>query len=176
MSSLNQINAAGVRNVVANMTHNAPALDINAAGAATVKTTNAIVSSFNGIMKSRAALTAQSIAVTHDAFGSTVAVGFPAYEQPAGTRAVYVLSANAAGTVAVSQGTYAGQVLPHPRDLSVVLTGTGSVPVEPPGYTAFGAIVIDLAGAATFEPGTTLLDAANVTATFHDISVLPDQL
>lgn len=176
MSSISNINAAGVRSVIANMTLNVPALAINAAGAATVKTTNAIEYSVGGIGKSKAALSAQSIAVTHDFQGTAVAKGFKAYAQPAGTRAIYVLSVNAAGTVAVSQGTYVGQRLPKPGDLSVTMDGTGFVPAEPKGYTAFGAIVISLANAATFTPGTTALDAANVSATFYDISVLPEEL
>lgn len=176
MSAINTINSGAVRKVIGNMTHSAPILAINAGGAATVKTTGAIVSSFDGIMKSKAALSAQSIAVTHDFNGKPVASGFPAYAQPAGTRVVYVLSVNAAGNVAVSQGTYAGQRIAHRTDKSLLFDGTGDVPAEPDGYTAFGAIVINLAGAATFTPGTTALDATNVTATFYDIAVLPDSL
>lgn len=176
MSSISHINAAGVRSVITNMTLSAAVLAINAAGAATVKTTGAIVYSVGGIAKSKTALSAQSIAVTHDFQGTAVAKGFKAYAQPAGTRVVYVLSVNAAGTVAVSQGTYAGQRMPKPGDLSITLDGTGYVPAEPKGYTAFGAIVIDLSQAATFTPGTTALDAAGVTATFYDVSVLPEVL
>lgn len=176
MSSISNINAAGVRNVLLNLCLVAVGLAINAAGAATLKTANAISYSVNGRAKTKAALAAQSFAVTHDAFGSTVAKGFKAYAQPAGTRVVYVLSADSAGAIAVSQGTYVGQRMPKPGDLSVTIDGTGAVPIEPAGYTAFGAVVIDLSAAATFTPGTTALDAAGVTATFIDISVLPETL
>lgn len=176
MSQINLISDGGLRKVLMNMCLNAPVLAINAAGAATVKTTGAIDCSFDGIVKSKAALSAQSIAVTHDFMGKPVASGFAAYAQPAGTRVVYVLSVNAAGNVAVSQGTYLGQRLPKRGDLSVTYDGTGDVPMEPDGYTAFGAIVINLAGAATFTPGTTALDATNVTATFYDVAILPDTL
>ena len=176
MSSIRNINAVGVRSVLLNFCTSVAVLAINAATAATVKTTSAINYTVNGIAKTRAALAAQSIAVTHDAFGTAVAKGFAAYAQPAGTRVVYVLSANAAGAVAVSQGTYLGQRMPKRGDLSVTLDGTGGVPIEPDGYTAFGAIVINLAAAATFTPGTTALDAVGVTATFYDVSVLPEVL
>lgn len=176
MSSISDIQHAGIRNVLSNMTLSAPILAINAASAATVKTTSPIVASFAGVSKSKAALAAQSIAVTHDAFGAAVASGYAAYVQPASTRVVYVLSVNAAGAVAVSQGTYAGQVLTTTRDLSKVLNGTGGVPLEPVGYTAFGAIVVTTGGAVTFTPGTTALDAAGVTAAYTDISILPASL
>ena len=176
MSSIRNVNAVGVRSVLLNMCTSVALLAISGAAAATVKTTSAINYTINGIAKIKAALTTQSIAVTHDAFGVPVAKGFAAYAQPAGTRVVYVLSANAAGTVAVSQGTYLGQRMPKRGDLSVTLDGTGGVPLEPYGFTAFGAIVINLAVAATFTPGTTALDAAGVTATFYDVSVLPEVL
>lgn len=176
MSKISSIPSGDVRKALTNMCLSAAVLAINAASAATVKTTGAIVYTIDGIARTKAALAAQSIAVTHDFQGKPVATGFPAYAQPAGTRVIYVLSANAAGTVAVSQGTHLGQTLPKKADLSVILTGTGGVPDEPAGYTAFGAIVVNLSAAATFTPGTTALDAANVVATYYDISILPDTL
>ena len=96
--------------------------------------------------------------------------------QPVLTTAYYVIALDAAGTVAVVQGSYAGQAITFANDLSKVLIGTGAIPDEPAGYTAIGVIKVALAGAATFTPGTTALDAANVTATYFDVAILPATL
>lgn len=176
MSSLNTILSADVRKVLANRCLTKATLDINAGTAATIKTTGATTYTVDGVMYSKAALAAQSMAPTHDAFGSPVASGIAAYVQPTGTVVFYVVSVNAAGTVAVSQGSYAGQSQVFPGDLSKIYTGTGAIPVEPAGYTAIGVIKIAPTVAATFTPGTTALDAANVNATYYDIDVLPATL
>lgn len=176
MSSLNTILSADVRKVLANRCLTKATLAINAGSAATIKTTGATTFTVDGVMYSKAALSAQSIAPTHDAFGNLVAAGVAAYVQPVGTTVFYVVSVNAAGTVAVSQGSYTGQVQTFPNDLSKIWTGTGAIPVEPAGYTAIGVIKIAPTVAATFTPGTTALDAANVNATYYDIDVLPATL
>ena len=43
----------------------------------------------------------------------------------------------------------------------------------PEGYTPIGIIKIAPTVAATFDPGTTALDAANVNATYFNVSTLP---
>lgn len=176
MSRLSDIQAAAVRKVLGNRCHTKATLAINAGSAATVKTTGATIFSIDGVLYTKAALSAQSIAVTHRFDGSPVSVADPAYVQPAGVTAFYVVALNAAGTVAVVQGSYAGQVIRDGNDLALVLTGTGDIPQEPAGYTAIGVIKVATAGAATFTPGTTALDATNVTATYFDVSVLPVSL
>lgn len=176
MSSLSQIVSAEVRKVLANRCLTKATLAINAGGAATVKTTGATTYSVDGVLYSKAALAAQSIAPTHDAFGNLVAAGIAAYVQPVNTTVFYVVSVNAAGTVAVSQGSYLGQTQAFPNDLSKIWTGTGAIPVEPAGYTAIGVIKVAPTVAATFTPGTTLLDAANVNATYFDVDILPATL
>ena len=176
MSSLNNIVSAEVRAALANRCHTKATLAINAGGAATVKTTGATTYSVDGVLYSKAALSAQSIAVTHDCFGNPVASGVAAYVQPTSTTVYYVISVNAAGTVAVSQGSYAGQTQTFANDLSKIYTGTGAMPVEPAGYTAIGVIKVAPTSAATFTPGTTLLDAANVNATYYDVGILPTSL
>ena len=176
MSSITQINDAAARKVHDSRCFTKGILAINLGGAATVKTTNALTYSVGGIMYSKAALSAQSIAVTHDTYGNPVATGIAAYVQPVLKTVIYVISVNAAGTVAVSQGTYAGQTVTFPNDLTRVEVGTGGVPVEPAGYTAIGAFKVALANAATFTPGTTALDATDVTVTYYDLTVLPASL
>lgn len=176
MSSLNSIVSAEVRKVLANRCLTKATLAINAGGAATVKTTGATTYSVDGVLYSKAALSAQSIAVTHDCFGSPVAAGVAAYVQPTNTTVFYVLSLNAAGTVAVSQGSYVGQTQTFANDLGKIYTGTGAMPVEPAGYTAIGVIKVAPTSAVTFTPGTTVLDVANLNATYYDVDILPATL
>ncbi len=56
------------------------------------------------------------------------------------------------------------------------MVGDGDIPDEPAGYTAIGAIKVVTAAETTFTPGTTLLDAAGITATYFDVAVLPETL
>ena len=176
MSSIVNIVSADVRKVLANRCLTKATLAINAAAAATIRTTGATTYTVNGVMYSRDAISAQSIAVTHDCFGNLVAAGVAAYVQPTLTTVFYVISVNAAGTVAVSQGSYAGQPQTFANDLSKIYTGNGEIPAEPAGYTAIGVIKVAPTVAATFTPGTTALDATNVNATYFDIDVLPATL
>jgi hypothetical protein len=166
---------ASIRAMFNNRCATLATLAINAGGAATVRTTGTLTYVVDGVFKTKAALTAQSIAVTHRFNGDAVTAADPAYVQPANTTVIYILALNAAGTVAVVQGSYAGQTIAFSRDLSKVLTGQGGVPDLPDGYVPFGAIKVVL-GATTFTPGTTLLDAANVTATYFDLAHLPTSL
>lgn len=174
MSNLANILNAELREALGSMVFNKPVLAINGASAATVRTTNAITYSLDGIMLTKAALAAQSIAVTHDCFGTPVALGLPAYVQPANTTVYYVLSLDASGNVLVSQGSYAGQPQAFQGDLSRVNVGIGGIPREPSNVncTAVGLLKV-VTGAVTFTPGTTALDAANVTTTYYDINMLP---
>lgn len=176
MSSLFNILSADVRKVLANRCLTKATLAIDTGGAATIRTTGATIYSVNGVLYSKAALSAQSMAVTHDCFGNLVAVGVAAYVQPTNTTVFYVISVNAAGTVAVSQGCYAGQTLTFANDLSKIYTGIGDIPTEPAGYTAIGVIKVAPTAAVTFTPGTTALDVANLNATYFDIDVLPVSL
>lgn len=180
MSQSKNLLAQAIRDAVGNCNFVKAVLAINAASAATVKTTSALTYAIAGVMYTKAALSAQSIAITHDALGNPVASGIPAYVQPANTTVFYLLSANAAGTIAVSQGLYAGQsaVVGTPGafnfDASKTITGTGAIPEEPAGYTTFGAIKI--ANTAAFTPATTALDAAGITATYYDLALAPPSL
>lgn len=143
-------------------------LAINAASAATVKTTNALTYSVAGQLYSKAALAAQSIAVTHDARGQASG----AYVQPVSTTVFYTVALNAAGTVSVSQGDFAGRDLSQQASGAYV-RGDGLVPDAPAGYTPIGVIKVTTNGSTTFTPGTTALDAAGVTVVYADVMSLP---
>ncbi len=171
MTTLASLNDLALRRALGDRCYSKATLAINAAGAATVKTTGATTYSVDGIFYSKAALAAQAITVTHNLFGTAVASGPGAYVQPAGTTAIYVVALNAAGAVAVVQGGYAGQVVAQPGGVSH--TSRGEAPVVPLGYAPIGALKVATGAATTFTPGTTLLDAALVAVTYFDLSVLP---
>lgn len=152
-------------------------LAINAASAATFKTLTALQFTNDGIWKYKAALSAQSIVPTHNWQGSAVSVG---YVQPISKTVYYTVGLNAAGTVAVVQGSYSGQQLSSDPTVGVgqavmgaTWVGDGSVPDVPDGYTPIGIIKVTTNGSTTFTPGTTALDAAGVTVTYTDVQVMP---
>lgn len=86
-------------------------------------------------------------ALSAQAFSSGHAV------QAAGETGYYVVGLNSAGTVKTFQGI-------------------GAMPDVDDGYTPIGMIKV-VCGSAAFTPGTTALDAANITFTFYDLSLLP---
>ena len=169
--SLKAIQDSTVRKLLGNRCLSYATLAINAGSAATIKTTGTTTFSVDGILYTKAALSAQSFAITHDQFGRDVSTlpSLAAYVQPANTTVMYIVALNASGTVAVVQGGYAGQVLNLEGG---VYTCDGRMPDVPSGYTAIGVVKI-ATGATTFTPATTALDAANVTATYYNVSVLP---
>lgn len=171
MSNLKQINNADLRALLGNVCLSKATLAINAGSAATIKTTGTTTYIADGVHCTKSALSAASFAVTHNYLGLPVATELPgAYVQPASTTVHYVVAYNAAGTVAVVQGNYSGQVISSPP--GTVVYGTGGLPLLPSGYTPIGIVKIVL-GATTFTPGTTALDAASVTATYTDVCMLP---
>ena len=176
MSDLSKISIQDVINALGGMCLTKGVLAINAASAATVKTTNALTYGVGGVLYTKAALAAQSIAPTHRFDGKPVTVADPAYVQPINSTVVYVVALNAAGTVAVVQGTYAGQQVTYGSDLSKIVTAGGGLPTLPAGYTPIGAIKVATNGSTTFTPGTTLLDAAGLTVTYSDLALLPVSL
>ena len=172
MSKLSKVSSDDLRGALGTRNNSAGILAINAASAATIKTTNALAYMIRGIFYSKTALAAQSFAVTHRFDGNPVSALDVAYVQPANTTVFYLVSVNAAGTVAVSQGSYAGQAITYGSDLSKIIVGSGDVPELPAGYCPIGVVKV-VTGATTFTPGTTALDAASVTATYKDVSLVP---
>ena len=73
---------------------------------------------------------------------------------PISTTAYFVLSLDASGNVTVNQGT-------------------GALPDVADSLTPFGIIKVVTNGSTTFTPGTTATNAAGVTVTFYDVSLLP---
>ena len=88
-------------------------------------------------------------------------------QQAALTKCLYCVQVNAAGTVTLKKGT---EVLT--ADLTAGTKGL-SWPLPDDGNCAIGYIKIALASTATFTSGTTDLSAANVTATYYDVSLPP---
>lgn len=179
---LSDVSSAVVRALLGYANLGKSILAINAAGAATVKTTNALSYTADGLLYSKAALAAQSIAVTHGvAAGGDAIANVGGYVQPVNTTVYYVLAVNAAGTLAVVQGAYDGQIptldptkgIGSLAAVGTSASGNGNVPNPPDGYTAFGLIKVVTNGATTFTAGTTLLDAAGIAVTFFDVCLLP---
>jgi len=181
MSALNDISSQALRSI-GNLVHGTPAVfAINAGSAATVKTTNAILHTVNGIIKSRAALSAVALAAPTS---STSLIGGGTLDaneaakwgfrvQPISKTCYYVLALDGQSTAGLVtfQGTWTDQ------DLSLrgsgVAKGDGLVPSIPAGFLPVGLIKV-VTGSAAFTPATTALDAANITFTFYDIGgVLP---
>lgn len=178
MSKLSDLSSAAIAAVLGNMNYSAIAtFAINLAGAATIKTTGAFAYTINGVKRARAAFAAQSLVVTHNA----QSVASKGYVQPAGKTAYFTIGLDAAGGVAVVQGSYAGQKpgmdpyvgvgVAYNQGTSFV--GSGAIPDVPAGFTAVAVMKVVTAGVATFTPGVTALDATNVTVSFFDVAVLP---
>jgi hypothetical protein len=172
MSSLAKITDATLYRLLGFCCLSKITLAINGAGAATVANTGAINYLNDGVFKQKAALSAQSIAITHDQNGNPVASGVAAYVQPVSTTVYYLLSLTAAGAVQVSQGGYAGQKIDN-SPAGLVFTSQGGLPELPAGSTPIGLIKVVTNSSTTFTPATTALDAAGLTVTYFDICLMP---
>jgi hypothetical protein len=181
MSRIDDIFNGPIKRALAATSLSAHAFAATGGATATVQTTGAIVSQIGGVTRSRAALSAQSLAPTHDIFGNA---NTSVYAQPANTTVYYVLGVNAAGTVAIVQGTFAGQNLVPPVTAGVgalansgtSFVGDGSIPNLPEGFAPAGLLkVVTTTGAGVpFTPGTTNLNAAGLALTFWDINLIPE--
>lgn len=146
---------------------------INAAAAATIKTTNALLYTIDGVLYSAAALAARALTLPPQSVNAQGQVTFqplPFYALPVNSTGYILLIANAAGTVFAIQSQHKG------RDLSFMGRpdkGDGMVPEAPAGYAPIGLIKAVTNGATTFLPGTDALDKAGVTFTFYDLSIVP---
>lgn len=176
MSNLSTITNKALLAAIGTQCLTRSALAINAGGAATVASA-ALTYKVDGVVYARAALAAQSIVPTHNIFGEVQA---GARALPAGRTQYIVIGVNAAGTVGVVQGTFAGETFPVApnaglgalANMGTSFVGDGSVPDLPEGYCPIGLIKV-AAGAVGFIPGVTALDAANITFTFVSLSNLP---
>lgn len=179
MSRLDDITNGPIKAALAATTTSAHTFAATGGATATVQTSGAIVSQIGGVTRSRAALSAQSLAPTHDIFGNA---NTSRYAQPINSTVYYVLGVDAAGSVAVVQGTFAGQNLVPPVTAGVgalanagtSFVGDGSIPSLPAGFAPFGLLKVVTNASATFTPGVTNLNAAGLTNTFWDIGLIPE--
>jgi len=182
MNRLDDLNHAAIR-ALASCALNSGALAINAASAATFKTTATINYTVDGVFYSKAAFTAQAFPAT-------------AYTVKQGYSTFFLVYLDAAGAVGVAQGvpfapetdpadgltkSRAYRVLPSnlPGGASTIEKGgylrshnSPLIPDVPDGCAPIGVIKIVATG-ADFVPGTTALDAAGITATYINISRIP---
>jgi hypothetical protein len=89
--------------------------------------------------------------------------------QAALTTCLYLVTVNAAGTVAMVKGD---------EVLTASLSGGDAVlrwPEPAAGYCPIGAIKIATAAATTFTSGTTDLSATGITDTYYDLMTIPPQ-
>lgn len=147
------------------------------ATASAVSTTNAILAVIDGVYRNVAAITNQALI-------SIDPVNRPFYVQPANTTVYYTLATDGTN-VRVIQGDFAGR---QTFVNGVEVRGDGNVPdvpdfsvasVDAAGNQTLNtqwcpfAVLRVVTGATTFTPGTTLLNAANVTTTIFDVATLP---
>jgi hypothetical protein len=179
MSRLDDITSGPIKAAFAATTTSAHTFAATGGATATVQTTGAIISQIGGVTRSRAALSGQSLLPTHDIFGNASAGARPL---PAGQTAYFVLGVNAAGAVAVVQGTFQGENLVPPVTAGVgalansgtSFVGDGSVPSLPAGFAPFGLLKVVNGSANAFIPGTTNLNVAGLANTFWDIGLIPE--
>lgn len=175
MSKLSDLTSAAQRLLGALVLTKANA--VIGATASAFTTGNAVQYMIDGIIRSLAAQTNTALSALVPASfvdaASQAAINFlqPAgiagfYTQPAGTTVYYVLCVNAAGTIRVVQGTYAGQPIVS-QGLSAV--GDGNVPDIPDTWAAFAVLKV-VSGGSAYVPGTTALTGIG---TFLDVGVLP---
>lgn len=147
MATLKELNLESLRELIGFACLTKATLAINDAAAATFKSTGTITYLSDGLFKTKSALSAQAFSTGHAA-------------QAVGETGYYVVSLNAGGTVSTTQ---------HVFNTS---SGVAKLPDVPDGNTPIGIIKV-VAASAVFTPGTTALDAAGVTVTYHDCSILP---
>ena len=179
MSRLSDVTNAAIRNILGNRCLSKNTLAINAGSAATVKTTGTLDFCVNGVAYSKAALSAQTIVPSGKMYNWQGQAVSAFYVQPISTTVFYTIGLDAAGNVYVVQGNYAGQKLSNDPAVGIgnsmagaTWVGDGSIPDVPADVTPIGAIKV-VTGSAAFTPGTTALDAANITFTFYDFSSMP---
>lgn len=172
MSSVSALSIRSIGEAFANTVLGHVAAAVDAGNLAGVKTAAAVQYCIGGLTYATGAAVAAGMVVTHDSFGEPVRVAKPAYIQPADTVVYYSICINAAGTVAVVQGSYAGQVILDQRDLSRTMIGDGEIPVTPAGYIALAIVRVETI-TSTFTPGTTELDADGVSSSVFGINSIP---
>jgi hypothetical protein len=161
MATLRDINDETSREITGYRNHTAGVLTINAATAATFKSTNAYSYICDGLFKSKAALAAQAFSAGH----AVQAIGQTQY---------YAVGLDAAGNVSTYQGAPASAsaqaaALAQGQPATSVV---GAVPDVANGVTPVALIKVVTTSAA-FTPNVTALDAAGIAVSYFDVAVLP---
>lgn len=106
--------------------------------------------------------------ITYSKTGAATVIPFTALGiQAALTKCLYLIQLDSAGTATFVKGTAV---------LTADLTAGTKVLKWPEGSASncvVGAVKIACASTATFTPGTTALDATNITATYYDLCTVP---
>jgi len=153
MSGLRDITDQAIHDLIANNNFTPAVLAINAAGAATFKTTSAYQYMIDGVFKSKAALAAQAFSAGHA-------------PQNIGVTQYYAVGLDGLGNVNTYQGGEETFILLG------ISTTVPTLPTIPAGICPVGIIKVVTTSAA-FVPGTTLLDTVGLTVTYFDVSVMP---
>jgi hypothetical protein len=148
-------------------------LAINGAGAATFRTTNALTLAIDGILTSKAALSAQAFSTGHTPQAPKTING-TAY----GTTALYLVQCDASGAVSTKQSNIAVAGIGADGKVGGVQMPAGSdqraaLPEPDSGNAAIGFIKVTTNASTTFTPGTTALDAAGLTVTYTNLGFMP---
>lgn len=119
-------------------------------------TTNNVVYTVDGVAYSKAAANNVAFSSGHTALA-------------AGCECIFAVWVDSSGNITTTQGAIV--------DTASLSGGTGTKVVAMPDVVAskalIGLIKVKTAGAATFTPNTTAMNASNVTTTFYDTSVMP---
>lgn len=145
--------------------------------ASAITTTGAILAVIDGVYRNVAAITNQALVALD-------ATNRPFYVQPANTTVYYTLATDGT-SVRCIQGDFAGRVtyangveirgdgnIPDVPDFSVASVDASGNQTLSTQWCPFAVLRV-VTGATTFTPGTTALNAANVTTTIWDVAVLP---
>jgi hypothetical protein len=161
--NLKTINSDAVRQAVGTKCFVSGALAIHGSNAENVLTTVAITHIINGEFRSLGAQTEIDLSglsgISSTGVVNAAAGGYAAI--PAGSECKYVLCVNAAGTIRVVEG-----------DIKSV-ADAAEFPNAPADHAAFGGIYVKNGTTSDFVLGTTDLDTAGITDTYHNFSLVP---
>ena len=172
MSKISDVTNQALRDLIGNMCLTKITLAATGGATATLASTGTFTFTNGGLILTHAALAAQSIVPTHSLNGKLAVTA--ARPLPTGKTAYFVLGVNAAG-ICVVQGDYAGENLSQ-YNMGTSSMGDGSVPDVPVGYTPIGAMKMVNTSVGDFIAGVTLLNVANLTATYTDLALMPASL
>lgn len=173
MSKISDVTNQALRDLIGNMCLTKIVLAATGGATATLASTGTFTFTNGGLSLSHVALAAQSIVPTHSLNGKLAVTA--ARPLPTGKTAYFVLGVNAAGTICVVQGDYAGENLSQ-YNMGTSAMGDGSVPDVPAGYTPIGAMKMVNTSVGDFISGVTLLNVAGLTQTYTDLAIMPATL